>query len=335
MRIFVLPLLLLCSAAHANTLVVVNKGDNDVSLIDAQTGVTRARVPVQEGPHEVAISPDGLRALVTNYGRSQPGASVSLLDIARAQVVATHSIAPHAWPHGIAWTGQTAWITTEDDRSHGSLIAVDPVDGTMTQSIPTGQALSHMLALHPDGRRAFVTNIASDSVSVLDRSTGTLEMLVGTKRAPEGLAVSPDGRELWVASQDSARIQVFDTETLQLKEEFPAANRPIRIAFTPDGRRALVVCARSMDLLVFDTATRGQVARVQFDHEGAKGWSYGNVPSVGAVIASSDSQRAYVSLVSARRVAEVDLASFEILRLIPTGRQPDGLGWSPVTLPQP
>ena len=50
------------------TLVVLNKAEASASLIDCATGRELAKLPTGQGPHEVAISPDGKTAVVGDYG---------------------------------------------------------------------------------------------------------------------------------------------------------------------------------------------------------------------------------------------------------------------------
>jgi YVTN family beta-propeller protein len=49
------------AAARADTLIVGNKGEDTVSFIDLSSGQERARIPTGHAPHEVAVSPDGVR----------------------------------------------------------------------------------------------------------------------------------------------------------------------------------------------------------------------------------------------------------------------------------
>ncbi|MFQ5786991.1 MAG: YncE family protein, partial [Thermodesulfobacteriota bacterium] len=67
---------------HPATLVIVNKSDNTVSLIDAISLVYLGEANTGHNPHEVATSPDGKLAYVTNYGTNvAPGNSISVIDI--------------------------------------------------------------------------------------------------------------------------------------------------------------------------------------------------------------------------------------------------------------
>jgi YVTN family beta-propeller protein len=338
MRILALLLLAFVSTVHAETLVVVNKADNNVSLIDLETGLTRAILAAGEGPHEVATSPDGQRALVTNYGRSQPGNSLTLLDVASAQVLTTFPLGNIGWPHGIAWSDNNAWVTVEEngvEPGNGALLRVDPVDGTVRSAVSTGQPVSHMVALHPTGSLAYVANIVGDSISVFDLSLEQRLAIVSAGRGPEGIAVSPDGTELWVANQDSSDITVFAADTLSELARIQAHGRPIRIAFTPDGARTLVTCARTNELAVFDARQRREITRVRFAHDANPGWPFGLVPSPVGVLVPPDGERAFVALVATDIVVEVDLNDYRIKRLLPTGNQPDGMAWTPVTVSTP
>lgn len=51
--------------AQTGTLVVANMSDATVTVIDVQTGGVLATLPTGIGPHEVAVSHDGRRAVVT------------------------------------------------------------------------------------------------------------------------------------------------------------------------------------------------------------------------------------------------------------------------------
>ena len=96
----------LCLAVLAlqGTLVVLNKSEASASLIDLATEAVVATVATGEGPHEVAVSPDGRRALATNYGtQAAPGSTLTLIDIEDGRALRTIALGEHRRPHGVAW----------------------------------------------------------------------------------------------------------------------------------------------------------------------------------------------------------------------------------------
>src|SRR5688572_20511455 len=74
------------AAAAATTgaaVLVLNKAENTLSIVDPETLKVAARVAVGEGPHEVVVSADGRTAYVSNYGtQGVVGSSISVIDIA-------------------------------------------------------------------------------------------------------------------------------------------------------------------------------------------------------------------------------------------------------------
>jgi len=71
---------LLVSSAQAATLLVGNKSEASVSLIDLDSGALVATAKTDPGPHEIAVSPDGTLAVVTNYGTGDaPGNTLSVI----------------------------------------------------------------------------------------------------------------------------------------------------------------------------------------------------------------------------------------------------------------
>ena len=96
--------LLVAGDASAETLIVANKSDDTVDLLSLDSGESLATLPTGHAPHEVAVSADGKRAIVTNYGdRERPGSSLTLIDLDGAKVVRTIELGEHRRPHGIAW----------------------------------------------------------------------------------------------------------------------------------------------------------------------------------------------------------------------------------------
>ena len=57
------------------TLLVLNKDDNQLAIVDPSSKKVIATVPTGTAPHEVTVSDDGRWAYVSNYGGFGPNAS--------------------------------------------------------------------------------------------------------------------------------------------------------------------------------------------------------------------------------------------------------------------
>jgi len=329
-----LPLLPVPARAQAGArLLVVNKAEATVSVVDVRQGREVARVPTGTAPHEVAVSPDGRTAVVTNYGTGPaPGNTLTVIDLARLEPVATIDLGTQRRPHGVTWLpdGRRVAVTTEGS---GTLSIVDVAERRLTAAIPTGAEVSHQVAVTPDGSRAFVANIGSGSVTVIDLAAAAVLRSVPTGRGAEGVKVSPDGREVWVTNRAANTVSVLDAASLELLATLPSADFPIRVVFTPDGRRALVTHARSAELRVFDVASRSATATVPIKAPVIEGRDQvlafeGSASPIG-VLGDADGRHVYVAAASADAVAVVDLDMGAVVRLVSVGREPDGLAWVP------
>ena len=81
---------------------------------------------------------------------------------------------------------------------------------TRTFTIPVGDAPIGV-AVSPDGRRAYVTNRDSDTVSVIDTATTPSPRTIPVGDSPVGVAVTPDGRRAYITNADSGTVSVIDT----------------------------------------------------------------------------------------------------------------------------
>ena len=113
----------------------------------------------------------------------------------------------------------------------------------------TVQELPHFLAVTPDGRRVYVGNSYSNTVSVIDTADDTViaTIPVGSNDPyaggsyPQGVAVSPDGRKVYVANSYLANsVSVIDTSTNTVIDTIPVGNGPEGLAVTADGSKIYV-----------------------------------------------------------------------------------------------
>jgi YVTN family beta-propeller protein len=336
----VLSLLVAAPAwAQRGTLVVLNKAEATASLIDLASGRSVAALPTGDGPHEVAVSPDGRLAVVSNYGGATAGHTLTVLDLTRRTVARTVDLGAYARPHGVAWTpdGRRLLVTSEASRS---VLVLDPTTWTVGSAIATDSLPTHMLAVSPDGRRAYAASIQAGKVVMLDLDRDAAVRTAAAAAGSEGIAVSPDGREVWVAGRAADVVAVLDAATLTLQDTLPSPTFPIRVRFTPDGRRVLVSNARSGTVRVFDARSRRPIATIAVPYDSTRavttmlGSAFAGSALPIGVLASPDGRRVYVAASALGEVFEVDAGSWTITRRFATGREPDGLGFSPVRGPR-
>ena len=332
--LLLLTLLSLPVSTQAATLIVANKAEATVSLVSLPEGKVVSTLPVGTGPHEVAVSPSGRLALIANYGgpgQAGAGSTLTLIDVPAAKVVKTIDLGEFRRPHGVLFSDERrALVTAEANKA---LLEVDTETGKVTRSVATGQEVSHMVAVTPNGSRAFVANIGSGSITAVDLKGGKHLKDVPTGKGAEGIAVTPDGKQVWVTNREADTVTVIDATTLAVLADLPSADFPIRAEATPDGKRVLVSNAQSGDLSVFTTADRKLERRVPLATEASpdrEGRMLGDMQSslpIGIEIAP-DGRRAYIAHAGADAISIVDLESWKKVGSLTAGKEPDGMGYS-------
>ena len=326
MRLILLLLLSLALPANAQNgdlLVVANKQAASATLLDVASGRAVATLPTGEGPHEVAASPDGRWAVVTNYGAQVPGSSLTVIDLDRRAVARTIPLGEYRRPHGAAFLpgGRRLAVTVEANRA---VLIVELERGVVERALPTGEAGSHMLAVSPDGRTIYTANIGGGSVTALDASGTAPARTAPVAPRTEGIALSPDGRRLWVGSNQNNTVIVLDAATLAPLDTLAADGLPYRLAVTPDGRRAIVSNPMLGAVRLFDTATMRETALVRIPAGSA---GEGGAGPVGFALAP-DGRTAYVALQGRNQVGVLDLGAGTVTRFLDVGAGPDGIAYA-------
>lgn len=342
-KLFTIILLLICAssaiAKDSGTLLVLNKSDNTVSLIDLASKQTVATIPTGVAPHEVAVSPDGKLAVVANYGnQQQAGSTLTVIDLPGKKQLKTIELGEYRRPHGITWLrGDEIAVTAEGNKA---LLIVDVKKGAVVAAVVTEQNVSHMVVVAQKSGRAFVANIGSGSVTAIDLKTRKKLADIPTGAGAEGIDISLDQKEVWVTNRAANTVSVIEVASLKVIATLESKDFPIRVKFAPGGKQALVSNARSGDVVVFDAVTRKEIQRVPMQLKATEGSTsgqrlfnqFGQSPVPVGILVAPKLSHAFVANTNADIVTMIDLKTWQIAGRLTAGKEPDGLGYSPLTL---
>jgi DNA-binding beta-propeller fold protein YncE len=324
--------------ARAGMLVVANQQGASATIVNAATMQTIATLPVGNGPHEAAVSPDGRWAVVTIYGdRAGPGSSLAVIDLAAPTPVVTRTIdlGQYARPHGAAFVlgGAKLAVTSEATQR---LVIVDFASGRVDTALATNARGSHMVAVRRDGRRAWTANIQDGSVTEFDLDSRRTVRSYPAATMDEGIAVTPGGTQVWVGSNDQHTVTVLDAARGVALDTLEGFGFPYRIGISRSGRVAVVNDPVSNRIWVYEVPSRRRLAEIDLSKvEGIRAPAGGQPGQQGAgpegVTFDPISDFAYVTLHGTNQVVALDLAQLKVVGFGPVGAGPDGIAFSPLT----
>ena len=313
-------------AQFTGSIVVVNKLDNNVSLIDVASGETKAIIAVPFGPHEAAVSPSGKMAAVSIYGDVEViGSSIAFIDLEKKALVKVIELGKYTRPHGIEFLNEDELLSTCETMK--VLLKISVGKATIEEVAGTKQTGSHMVALSRSNGLAYVSNVHVGSVSVIDVNAGKLLKVIPLKAGVEGLDVSPNGKELWVANRVDSTIIVIDTDTYETIDVLLADRLPFRVKFSNDGKWVAVSNASSGTLSVFNTTKKRKKETLDFKLRN------NDSPLPVGIAADIAGDFFFVCMAGQNTVMAIrpqNLAG--IAKIYNCGSQPDGIYFSPILL---
>jgi YVTN family beta-propeller protein len=242
---------------------------------------------------------------------------ITVIDLVSRAVKTTWDLGTHTGPHGIlvSHDGKYVWVTTETPQS---LLELDAATGKILHVWPTTQQRTHLIVTTPDEKKFYATNTISGSVSMIDRSSGTVKV-IPTGPGSEGIAISPDGREVWVGVRAGDKVAVISTATDEVVATFESGGKgPSRLHFTPDGKEVWVSNSSSDHMAVFDARDRTMLASLEMPR-GPSG-----------MVFTPDGRRLYVADMRGDEVTVIEVAARKVASRIPMGTdsEPDGMAWA-------
>jgi len=299
-------------------LLVLNKEDATLAIVELASGKVLGKIPTGEGPHELVASTDGKIAFASNYGGgTAPGHTISMIDLASRKELRRIDVSPLSRPHGLAFVNGKLYFTAEANKK---IARYDPAADKIDWQFETGQNATHMVLPTKDARTIFTSNIASDSVSLIEQGGNNSwnQTVIPVGKGPEGIDLAPDGKTVWSAHSRDGGVSVIDVAGRKVIATIDArTKRSNRIKLTPDGKLALISDLEAGELVVLDTAARKEVRRMPL----------GKSPE--GVLIAPDGKRAFVAVNGDNYVAVIDLATWQVTQKIEAGKGPDGLALVP------
>ena len=281
------------SASATYFLYVVSEGNDKVQLLKFGPGgfvldhsFTTGMMPTDpDGPHGVAVAPDGKHYFVstghgTPYGRIWKYATGSDTPEGQTELglfPATVSVSPDGYiayvvnfnPFGEKVPSSVSVVATEE---------MQEIAKVTTCVMPHGSRLS------PDGKRHYSACMMDDlAVEIDTRTLKVSRYFVVTKGKEKGVmggngtepakpgdvACSPtwaqpssDGRRLFVACNKSNEIVIIDVDGWKLVGRWPAGDGVYNLAVTHDGRLLLATNKRGQSVSVFDARSGKELKRL-------------------------------------------------------------------------
>jgi len=180
-------------SADEKTAYVCLSRNNALGIVDLSARKLAGTVPVGVSPYGVVLSNDGKTAYVSNFGGRRPTAGEKTAKSSNTDTLVDQ--------HGASATGTVSVIDLSQMKE--------------TAQIAVGLHPAGMVAT-ADGRRVYVANSNSDTVSIIDtvsaKVTETINVRPDEKlpfgSASNALALTPDGKTLLVANGGNNAVAV-------------------------------------------------------------------------------------------------------------------------------
>ena len=309
-------------SSSSGLLLVANKGDNALGVIDPVAGKQIAEIP--EGGvtgHEITTSRDGKLAYVPIYGNSgvgQPGTDGSnmvVIDIAARKVVGNVDFGKGVRPHLpiIGPQNGLLYVSTELEKA---ITIIDPSTLKIVGSVPTGQEQSHMFAITRDGHRAYTANVGPGTVSVLDLDARKVLTIIPVSPQVQRISLSVDDKYAFTSDVTKPQLAVIDTATNKLKTWIPLPGLGYGSATTADGKWLVIALPLVHQVAAVDLSTMKVARTIEVGMRTQE------------VLLAPDGQTAYVSCDQDGKVVAISLTDWKVKNVIDAGKGADGLAWA-------
>ncbi len=225
------------------SLVIGDTTGNTLFFLDPRTGAVQRQAVISD-PYQLQFSPDGKFLTIAGLARAQidiyDAATLKLLHRIPARSLPSHmNYAPDSSVVFVSLQGSDRLVAIETasgrvlwntkvgrtpagvlwDRGHllvgimgeAHFAVVDPVDGHVERTVPTGRGAHTMFVTH-DGKLIYATNRVDATLTVIDPVSFAVLRTMSVPGGPDDLDFAPDGK-IWASLRFAHSVAVIDPST--------------------------------------------------------------------------------------------------------------------------
>ena len=266
-------------AAFRYRLYVVSESGDIVTQLawDGTTLTTLKTVPVGimpadiDGPHNIALSPDG-RSYYVTIAHGTPYGSLWKMAVDGDTLLGRAPVEMFPTTISVTPDGELAFVANSDfygDHPRTNLVSViytpqmTPLTNVAACDMPHGVKVNHA------GTFVYISCMNSDEVLEIDRQSLGITRRHKTGAAmgmggcmPTFVSLSADDQRLYVACNHGNSLQVIDAATLTLVKEIPTGAGAYNVEPSPDGKWVIVTNKKAQSVSVISADSLVEVARV-------------------------------------------------------------------------
>jgi YVTN family beta-propeller protein len=310
------------------TLLVLNKADDTVWIREMSATAKPVSLKTGPNPNEVAVSPDGKFAAISDMGgNGRPGGeTMTIINLQSKKVEKTINLKPNHVPHGVVWLNNQKIAYTS--HATDTLNELDFSSGRVTRTLKTDQKGTHLVVFTKDQKQAFTVNAVSGTVTAFDFTNGTINAQITCGDRAEGISISPDDKWLACGNVGANSVSLINPKTLKVEKTIENVGGPIRTIFTADSKHILVSSVTNGTLEVFNTQSFAKTATIELKQKPVADAQYGNQWPVPMNLWRAKNGKIYTVLVTSHAVAEIDPKTWKVTKTFETGPLPDGMAVS-------
>jgi YVTN family beta-propeller protein len=284
----------------------------------------------------IGIAAVGLAQAERVYVSNEDGHSVTVIDAARAEVVATIPVGKRPRGMKLNRAGSRLFVALsglpkcpphvpdeecaklQRDLEADGVAVVDTASTKVIRVIKAGSD-PEQFDISPDGKRLYVANEDAATLSVIDIDRGAVIASIPVGREPEGVAITPNGQWVLVTNESDNSVSIVDASALKVIRSVRVGQRPRDVAFTPDSRTAYVSGEFDASLYRISVPQGQPVERVLQLRKDTRPMS---------VLLDANRDRLYLSTGRGGTVAAIDTKDMKLLAEIKVGTRPWGIALS-------
>jgi YVTN family beta-propeller protein len=227
-------------------------------------------------PVEVAFSPDGAKAYVSNYSMYGSGfgpegsdechpsdgydrSFVYRVDVATQKI--DNVILVGSVPKYVATTPDGRYVIVTNWCTFDASI-IDVATQTEVKRIPLGP-YPRGIVVSPDSRTAYIAVMGGTSIARVDLTNLTTSWIYGVGSGPRHLVLSPDGSALYATLNGEGRVAKIDPVAGRVVTKVATGSNPRSMTISADGRYLFVVNYESGTMSKLDANTMADVQTVR------------------------------------------------------------------------